>query len=66
MQFLADIFLECEECKGTRYKKEVRDITLRGKNLVEVLNMTVEEAVPVSYTHLDVYKRQSIHKRVRF
>ncbi len=45
MQFLADIYLECEECKGTRYKKEVRDITLRGKNLVEVLNMTVSEAL---------------------
>jgi len=45
MQFLADIYLECEECKGTRYKKEVRDITLRGKNLVEVLNMTVAEAL---------------------
>ncbi len=45
MQFLADIYLECEECKGTRYKKEVRDITLRGKNLVEVLDMTVSEAL---------------------
>jgi excinuclease ABC subunit A len=53
MQFLADIFLECEECKGTRYKKEVRDITLRGKNLVEVLNMTVEEAVQ----HFDGYPK---------
>jgi len=45
MQFLADLFLECEDCKGTRYKKEVRDITYRGKNLVEVLDMTVDEAV---------------------
>jgi len=45
MQFLADIYLECEDCKGTRYKKEVRDITLRGKNLVEVLEMTVDEAL---------------------
>ncbi|OQY70201.1 MAG: excinuclease ABC subunit A, partial [Ignavibacteriales bacterium UTCHB3] len=45
MQFLADIYLECEECKGTRYKKEIRDVTLRGKNLVEVLDMTVAEAL---------------------
>lgn len=45
MQFLADIFLECEDCNGTRYKKEVREITYRGKNLVDVLNMTVDEAV---------------------
>lgn len=45
MQFLADLYLECEDCKGTRYKKEVRDITYRGKNIVEVLDMTVDEAV---------------------
>jgi excinuclease ABC subunit A len=45
MQFLADLFLECEDCKGTRFKKEIREITYRGKNLVDVLNMTVDEAV---------------------
>ena len=45
MQFLADLYLECEDCEGTRYKKETREITYRGKNLVEVLNMTVDEAV---------------------
>ncbi len=44
MQFLADIYLQCEDCKGTRYKKEVRDITYKGKNLVDVLNITVDEA----------------------
>ncbi|HPI36729.1 MAG TPA: excinuclease ABC subunit UvrA [Ignavibacteriaceae bacterium] len=45
MQFLADLYLECEDCKGTRYKKETRDITYRGKNIVDVLNMTVDEAI---------------------
>ena len=45
MQFLADLFLECEDCKGTRFKKEIRDITYKGKNLVDVLDMTVDEAV---------------------
>lgn len=45
MQFLADLYLECEDCKGTRYKKEIREITYRGKNLVEVLDMTVDQAV---------------------
>lgn len=45
MQFLADIYLECEDCKGTRFKEEVREITYKGKNLVDVLNMTVDEAV---------------------
>ncbi|GAB4288541.1 MAG: excinuclease ABC subunit UvrA [Ignavibacteriaceae bacterium] len=45
MQFLADLFLECEDCNGTRFKKEIREITYRGKNLVEVLEMTVDEAI---------------------
>ncbi len=45
MQFLADLYLECEDCEGTRFKKEIREITYRGKNLVDVLNMTVDEAV---------------------
>jgi excinuclease ABC subunit A len=45
MQFLADIYLECEDCKGTRFKQEIREITYRGKNLIDVLNMTVDEAL---------------------
>jgi len=45
MQFLADLYLECEDCKGTRYKKEARNITYKGKNIVDVLNMTVDDAM---------------------
>lgn len=45
MQFLADLFLECEICKGTRFKKETREITYKGKNIVDVLDMTVDEAI---------------------
>lgn len=45
MQFLPDVLLECESCKGTRYKKEVRNLEFKGKSIVEVLNMTVEEAI---------------------
>ncbi len=45
MQFLADLYLECEDCKGSRYKKEIRDITYKGKNIVDVLNMSVDEAL---------------------
>ncbi len=45
MQFLADIYLECDDCNGTRFKKEIREITYRGKNLIDVLNMTVDEAL---------------------
>src|SRR4051812_12186000 len=45
MQFLADVELVCEECKGTRYKPTVLDIKYRGKNIHEVLNLTVKEAL---------------------
>ncbi len=45
MQFLADLYLECDDCNGTRFKKEIREITYHGKNLIDVLDMTVNEAV---------------------
>jgi len=45
MQFLADIYLECEACHGTRFKTEVREITYRSKNIVDVLNMSVQQAI---------------------
>ena len=44
MQFLADLYLECEACGGRRYKKEVLDVTYQGKNIADVLEMTVDEA----------------------
>ncbi|HKP45194.1 MAG TPA: excinuclease ABC subunit UvrA [Pyrinomonadaceae bacterium] len=45
MQFLADVELVCEECKGTRFKQQILDVRYRGKNIHEVLNMTVREAI---------------------
>ncbi|MDP3442147.1 MAG: excinuclease ABC subunit A, partial [Ignavibacteria bacterium] len=45
MQFLADLYLECDDCKASRFKKETREITYRGKNIVDVLNMTVDVAL---------------------
>ncbi|HEV7890867.1 MAG TPA: excinuclease ABC subunit UvrA [Pyrinomonadaceae bacterium] len=45
MQFLADVELVCEECKGTRFKPQVLDVRYRGKNINDVLSMTVREAM---------------------
>jgi excinuclease ABC subunit A len=45
MQFLADIELPCEECGGTRYKAAILDVKYKGKNIYDVLNMTVKEAL---------------------
>lgn len=44
MQFLSDVYAECPECHGKRYNMEALEITYRGKNIADVLDMTVEEA----------------------
>ncbi len=51
MQFLADVHLECEECKGRRFKQEVLDVQFKNKNIFEVLEMSIEES-------LDFFKGQ--------
>lgn len=45
MNFLPDVYVECEECKGKRYNRETLDILYKGKNISEILDMTVEEAL---------------------
>ncbi len=45
MQFMADITIPCEECGGKRFKKDVLDVEYRGKNINDVLNMTVNQAI---------------------
>jgi excinuclease ABC subunit A len=46
MQFLPDIEVPCDVCHGARYNREALEISFRGKSIAEVLNMTVEEALP--------------------
>jgi excinuclease ABC subunit A len=45
MQFMADIHLPCEECKGSRFKEEILDVKYKGKHISDVLNMSVDEAI---------------------
>ena len=45
MQFLADVELPCEDCKGTRYQAKILEVQYKGKNIHEVLQMTVKEAL---------------------
>jgi excinuclease ABC subunit A len=59
MNFLPDVYIECEECKGTRYNRETLDVRYKGKSIAEVLDMTVEEGrehfqnIPAIRTKLD-------------
>jgi excinuclease ABC subunit A len=47
MQFLPDVYIKCETYNGTRYTQDTLEIQFDGKNIAEVLNMTVEEAIPL-------------------
>ncbi|MBX2853018.1 MAG: excinuclease ABC subunit UvrA, partial [Phycisphaeraceae bacterium] len=54
MHFLPDVFVECDVCKGKRYNRETLEITYRGKNISDVLDMTVEEALTFFDSFSDV------------
>jgi excinuclease ABC subunit A len=56
MHFLPDIYVPCEVCKGKRYNRETLDVTFKGKNISQVLEMSVEEAV-VFFEALPVIRR---------
>jgi len=51
MQFLPDVYVQCEECHGKRYKAEVLEIHYQGKNIADVLDMSVEEAMQFFRQH---------------
>lgn len=51
MQFMADVHLECETCNGKRFKKEVLEVNFEGKNIDDLLKMTIDEAVMFFETH---------------
>ena len=60
MQFMADVVLECEHCKGKRFKKEVREILFEGQSIDEVLDMTVDDAI----AFFEVHKQEKLAKKL--
>lgn len=57
MQFLPDVYVECEECNGQRYNPQALEIHYRGKNISDVLNMTVEEATQFFKNQSAIYNK---------
>lgn len=57
MQFMADIFLKCESCYGKRFKYEVLEVEHKGKNIADVLDMTVEEGLEFFRDKKPVYEK---------
>ncbi|WP_299764890.1 excinuclease ABC subunit UvrA [uncultured Dokdonia sp.] len=51
MQFMADVHLECDNCKGKRFKKEVLEVTFNDKNIDDILTMTIDDAVAFFSEH---------------
>ncbi|QKX07642.1 excinuclease ABC subunit UvrA [Aquimarina sp. TRL1] len=51
MQFMADVHLVCETCNGKRFKKEILEVTFQDKNIDDILNMTIDDAIDFFYTH---------------
>ncbi len=60
MQFLPDVYVECEVCHGKRYNKEALEINYKGKNISDVLEMTVEEAMNFFQNIPNIYQKLSL------
>ena len=56
MHFLPDVYVTCSDCRGSRYNNETLSILYRGKNIADVLNMTIEEAVGFFENHPKVHR----------
>lgn len=60
MQFMADVILECEHCKGKRFKKEVREVLFKEKSIDQLLEMTVDDAI----LFFDQHKQTKLSKKL--
>ena len=60
MQFLADVELLCEECKGKRFKSNILDISYKGKNIAEVLELTAVEAIEFFKSHARLTRKLKV------
>ena len=65
MQFMADIVIPCEACHGQRFKNEILEIRYRGKNINDILNMTVNEAIEFFSEGKPEFNEKKIVNRLR-
>jgi excinuclease ABC subunit A len=57
MHFLADMYIQCEECRGLRYNRETLEITYRGKTISQILDLTIEEALDFFLNHNKIRRK---------
>ncbi|MCA9372357.1 excinuclease ABC subunit UvrA, partial [Candidatus Woesebacteria bacterium] len=64
MQFLSDVYVKCDVCGGKRYNMETLEITYKGKTIYEVLQMTVDEALPFFENHITIANKLRFLQKV--
>ncbi|MCB0738091.1 MAG: excinuclease ABC subunit UvrA [Bacteroidetes bacterium] len=64
MQFMADLHLKCDECKGSRFKPEILDVKVRNKSITDVLNMTVDDAIDFFDQEKDIQSKLEVLQSV--
>ncbi len=64
MQFMADLKVKCEECKGKRYQDEVLEIEYYGKNINDILNLSIDEALNFFKKHANPNKRSTLEGKL--
>lgn len=64
MYFFEDLYIKCEQCNGTRYSKEALKVFYNGKNISEVLDMTISEAKDFFINHIEVYNRLNLLEQI--
>ena len=64
MQFMADLKMKCEECKGKRYKDEVLEIEYYGKNINDILNLSIEEALNFFKKYADPNRKTTLEGKL--
>jgi excinuclease ABC subunit A len=61
MQFMADVHLECDVCNGKRFKKDILEVQFEGKNIDDILNMTIDDAI----AHFQTYKQDKVVSKLQ-
>ncbi|NTU46751.1 excinuclease ABC subunit UvrA [Candidatus Roizmanbacteria bacterium] len=64
MQFLSDVYVTCDVCEGHRYNRETLEVRFKGKNIYEILKMTVDEAVDFFQNHPNIFIRLKLLQEV--
>ncbi|MEQ8176575.1 MAG: excinuclease ABC subunit UvrA [Syntrophomonadaceae bacterium] len=64
MHFVPDVYIPCEVCKGKRYSRETLEVKYRGKNIADILAMTVDEAVEFFASHPRIHRRLQVLQEV--